>query len=198
MPANISLKPRPTSPWPICLAPRSTRLVAWSTLVLSAAPAVPQERATAARNPGAIHVQRRVRVITHLHHTTGGSRSRLARIWATLRQGAYHVPTRWEILGSARAVYLGKKKQENPQCSCAASNSSTVCATLARPSELDSPVAMTRHLTYLFDVVGHTSSEADTRFRGSFGRRRYTPRKRCWMSGSARSSSGVPSNWMRP
>src|SRR5437867_11414997 len=26
----------------------------------------------------------------------------------------------------------------------------------------------------------------------------YTPRKRCWMSGSARSSSGVPSNWMRP
>src|SRR5262249_53766489 len=110
MPANISLKPRPTSPWPICLAPRSTRLVAWSTLVLSAAPAVPQERATAARNPGAIHVQRRVRVITHLHHTTGGSRSRLTRIWATLRQGAYHVPTRWEILGSARAVYLGKKE----------------------------------------------------------------------------------------
>src|SRR5215510_944546 len=177
MPANISLKPRPTSPWPICLAPRSTRLVAWSTLVLSAAPAVPQERASATRNPGTIHVQRRVRVITHLHHTTGAHRSRPTRIWTTQHQSAYHVPIRWEAMGEwSRSVPSEKRKRENPQSSCAASDSSTVCATLARPSELDFPVAMTRHLTYLFDVVGDTSGEADTRFRGSFGRRRYTPR----------------------
>jgi alkylation response protein AidB-like acyl-CoA dehydrogenase len=26
----------------------------------------------------------------------------------------------------------------------------------------------------------------------------YTPRKRCWMLGSRRRSSGVPSNWIRP
>jgi len=66
MPANISLNPRPTWPWPICLAPRSTRLVAWSTLVLSAAPAVPHERARAARNPDAIHIQRSLRVMRYL------------------------------------------------------------------------------------------------------------------------------------
>src|SRR6266849_10048846 len=68
-PVNISLNPGPTWPWPICLAPRSTRLVAWSTLVLSAAPAVPQERARAASNPGAIHSQRSLRVMTHLRQS---------------------------------------------------------------------------------------------------------------------------------
>ena len=26
----------------------------------------------------------------------------------------------------------------------------------------------------------------------------YTSRKRCWIVGSLRSASGVPSNWMRP
>src|SRR6266567_189689 len=68
-PVNISLNPGPTWPWPIGVAPRSTRLVAWSTLVLSAAAAVPQERARAARNPGVIHSQRSVRVMTHLRQS---------------------------------------------------------------------------------------------------------------------------------
>jgi hypothetical protein len=39
----------------------------WSTLVLSAALAVLQERARAAKNPGGIHIQRSLYVMTHLH-----------------------------------------------------------------------------------------------------------------------------------
>src|SRR5215510_14799438 len=105
MPANISLKPRPTSPWPICLAPRSTRLVAWSTLVLSAAAAVPEERATAARNPGAIHVQRRVRVITHLHQSWG---SRTHKLQHPIH-GAFHVPTGLDTI--RRAVLEGRSRE---------------------------------------------------------------------------------------
>src|SRR5207244_6737184 len=66
---NTTLVPGPSWPWPTCLAPRSTRWVAWSTLVLSAAAAVPQERARAARNPGAIHSQRSVRLMTHLRQS---------------------------------------------------------------------------------------------------------------------------------
>src|SRR5713226_6398929 len=66
MPVKNSLKPEPSWPWPICLAPCATRLVAWSTLVLSAAPAGPQDRATIARNAGVIHSQRSLRIMTHL------------------------------------------------------------------------------------------------------------------------------------
>src|SRR5215471_5540950 len=66
MPANISLKPEPTWPWPICLAPWSTRLVASSTFVLSAAPAGPKDSATTARHASEIDDQRGLRVMTHL------------------------------------------------------------------------------------------------------------------------------------
>src|SRR5215831_8229895 len=66
MPANISLKPEPTWPWPICLAPCSTRLVASSTFVLSAAPAGPKDSATTARHASETDDQRGLRVMTHL------------------------------------------------------------------------------------------------------------------------------------
>src|SRR5215470_20325635 len=66
MPANISLKPEPTWPWPICLAPCSTRLVASSTFVLSAAPAGPKDSATTARHASEIDDQRGLRIMTHL------------------------------------------------------------------------------------------------------------------------------------
>src|SRR6266850_2203810 len=66
MPVNISLKPGPTSPFPICLAPCSTRLVALSTWVLSAALAAPQDRAIATRQAEGTHNQRDLPVMTHL------------------------------------------------------------------------------------------------------------------------------------
>src|SRR5216683_4180929 len=66
MPMKNSLKPGPSSPWPICLAPCSTRSVARSTLVLSAAPATPPDRATTMRNAGMTHRLRSLRVMTHL------------------------------------------------------------------------------------------------------------------------------------
>src|SRR3989442_1938499 len=66
MPVNISLKPGPTWPRPICLAPCSTCLVARSTFVLSAAPAAPHDRATTTRHAGGIHNQRAFRVMARL------------------------------------------------------------------------------------------------------------------------------------
>src|SRR5207249_3563476 len=66
MPVNISLKPGPTLPCPICLAPCSTCLVARSTFVLSAAAAAPQDRAMTARQAGGTHNQRDLQVMTHL------------------------------------------------------------------------------------------------------------------------------------
>src|SRR5467141_4894693 len=66
MPVNISLKPGPTPPRPICLAPCSTCLVARSTFVLSAAAAAPQDRAMTTRQAGGTHNQRDLQVMTHL------------------------------------------------------------------------------------------------------------------------------------
>src|SRR6267378_1387841 len=65
MPLAVCFTPGPTDPSPICLAPCSTCLVAWSTLVLSAAPATPQPRTATARKAGATHNARicRVRVM---------------------------------------------------------------------------------------------------------------------------------------
>jgi hypothetical protein len=64
--------------------PRSTRFVAWSTLVLSAASAVPQTSPTTRRNAGVTQSPRSLRVMTHLlrfdllapHPGTAGRRSR--------------------------------------------------------------------------------------------------------------------------
>src|SRR5258706_13028781 len=65
MPLAVCFTPGPTDPSPICLAPCSTCLVAWSTLVLSAAPATPQPSTATARKAGATHNARicRVRVM---------------------------------------------------------------------------------------------------------------------------------------
>src|SRR5260370_9392418 len=68
MPLAVCFTPGPTEPLPICLAPCSTCLVAWSTLVLPAAPATPQPRTATARKAGATHNARicRVRVMASL------------------------------------------------------------------------------------------------------------------------------------
>src|SRR5882672_11502818 len=91
MPTKNSLKPGPSSPWPICLAPRSTRLVAWSTLVLSAAPATPPDRATTIRNAEMIHRPRSLRVMTHLLQL-GLARALILAPHGSARRDALAVP----------------------------------------------------------------------------------------------------------
>src|SRR4029453_18212799 len=71
MPMNSSLKPGPRSPCPICLAPCSTRRVASSTFVLSAATAAPQASPTIRTTPGVTDSQGRLRVMSHPREEIG-------------------------------------------------------------------------------------------------------------------------------